>query len=66
MLKKQNYNLQAPTEQQMQNMHLGFKTVVKKIGGVIIMNESHNQLQKYMRNSLIVKRRILEETGCAK
>ena len=58
--------MKVPTEQQISNMHFGFKTIVKKIGGIVEIDESQNQLQRYMRNSVIIKRRILEEPGCVK
>jgi hypothetical protein len=36
----------VPTEQQISNMHFGLKTTVKKIGGIVEIDDSQNQLQR--------------------
>jgi len=47
-------------------MHFGFKAILKKIDVIVKMDDSLNQLQRFMRNSVIVKRIILEEPGGTK
>jgi len=50
---KQDYNLQLPTEQQMDGMHVMFKHIVKRIGGQLRPGDSQFHLQKYLKSSLV-------------
>jgi hypothetical protein len=48
----QNFNLKTTNKQQISKMHLGCKNIVKKIGGIVEMDDSQNQLQIYICQNL--------------
>ena len=54
-----------PTDQQLDGMHNNFKHVVKRIGGCLKPGDSQFRLQKYLKSSLVQKKRLLDENGCA-
>ena len=59
--KKQNIKLRTVSDAEMEGMHSCFRTIVKQIGGLVNIESNQFSLQKYIRSSVIQKRRILEE-----
>jgi hypothetical protein len=49
------------SDAEMEGMHSCFRTIVKQIGGLVNIESNQFSLQKYIRSSVIQKRRILEE-----
>jgi hypothetical protein len=45
-------------------MHFGYKALVKIIRGIVEIDDSQYQIQKYMQKYVIVNKKILEKHGC--